>query len=441
MGAVVPVLLLGAALALIGLVLDRLLLDELDRALLGQAAVESVSLFDRLAHEPHLHLDRSPMPAARELSASGALYGPDGRLLVQTQGVVAAPAVLRPEDGPAKLETADDLRVLVVTVRSPEGRLHALRLAASLGRHRAVMRSYAQAATGVGLAVLALLAWLQVRHARALDARIQRLAAHMQRLRSGNFDDLPDADSTRDVIGDLRAAIAETTLQLRAAREAQERLLADAAHELRTPLAAMRTGVDLALRRERTPDELRETLARTREEVDRLTALAQRLLDLAAVRQAAWDMPEGELVAVVEDAMVAHAAAFAARDVGLVRAGEPQLHRRFQADPLRQVLDNLLANAIRFAPVGSTVTVEVAADGSGWRLAVCDRGPGVPEGEREAVFAPFARLDKSNPGAGLGLAIVQDVARRHGGRAWVEDAAPGARIVVTGASGAVTAPT
>ena len=165
---------------------------------------------------------------------------------------------------------------------------------------------------------------------------------------------------------------------------------------------------------------------------DRLASLAQRLLDLAAVRQAAWDMPEGDLAAAVAEAVSAHRAAFAERRVTLEVLGPPNLRVRFQPEPVRQVLDNLLGNAVRFAPEGSVVGIEFAAVDRGWRLAVRDRGPGVPEAEREAVFAPFARRDKSSPGAGLGLAIVLDVARRHGGRAWVEDAEPGARVVVTG---------
>jgi signal transduction histidine kinase len=94
------------------------------------------------------------------------------------------------------------------------------------------------------------------------------------------------------------------------------------------------------------------------------------------------------------------------------------------------VVDNLLSNALRFAPRGSTVTASVERAGDKWRLSVQDEGPGVPEAQQEAIFQPFHRPDKSSSGAGLGLAIVQDVARRHGGRAYVAAGGPGARFVV-----------
>jgi signal transduction histidine kinase len=318
----------------------------------------------------------------------------------------------------------------VVTVGSPEGQPHALRLAVPLARHHATMRMYWRAAGAIGALVTLLLLGLQIRHARTLDRRIVGLAAHMRRLRQGDFDGLPPVDTGDDVLTELREAIADATARLQAARTAQERLLADAAHELRTPLAAMRTDIDIALRRERDPAELRETLKRSRQEVDRLALLSKQLLDLAALRQTEWDRAAGDVVQVIEEALQAHRAVAEERGVRLVRAGLPMLQARFQSAPLRQVVDNLLSNALRFAPRGSTVTVAVDRAGDKWRLTVQDEGAGVPEGEQQAIFQPFHRPDKSSSGAGLGLAIVQDVARRHGGRAYVDTGGPGTRFVV-----------
>ena len=276
-----------------------------------------------------------------------------------------------------------------------------------------------------------------MRHARTLDRRIVALASHMRRLRAGEFGGSPQPDEEGDVVSELRQAIAEATAQFQAARDAQERLLADAAHELRTPLAAMRIDIDLALRKKRDSRELRDTLHRTRQEVDRLAALSQRLLDVAAVRQTAWDQPEGDVAQVVEAALQAHRGVAEARAVPLVRHGLPSLHARFQPGPLRQVLDNLLDNALNLAPRDTTVSVSLEVVPEGWHLVVTGEGPGVPEAQRQAIFAPFHRPNKGGTGAGLGLAIVRDVVERHGGQVWVQarpDGKPGARFVVQIAS-------
>ncbi|MFY0540238.1 sensor histidine kinase [Nannocystis pusilla] len=94
---------------------------------------------------------------------------------------------------------------------------------------------------------------------------------------------------------------------------------------------------------------------------------------------------------------------------------------RANPGPLRQAVDNLLANAIKFAPVGSTVDLTVRDGETALELLVEDRGPGVPLEHRETIFAPFRRLQRGVDGAGLGLAIVREVAEAHGGRAWVSE--------------------
>jgi signal transduction histidine kinase len=98
---------------------------------------------------------------------------------------------------------------------------------------------------------------------------------------------------------------------------------------------------------------------------------------------------------------------------------------------VRQALDNLLSNAIRFAPNGSTVTVRLENGAGGHVVSVHDDGPGIPPGEREAVFDAFHRVPGGAPAAkstGLGLTIVREVARHHGGRAYVADAPRGTTV-------------
>ncbi|WP_106395146.1 sensor histidine kinase, partial [Enhygromyxa salina] len=407
-GAAVPIALLIVAVVSSGLAFGRVLLAEHDRALLAQAGVEAVSLFDR-ANAPHLHLVDSPLDSQiRQFAPRGALYGPDGAPISQYPEDVAIPARVEPTGlaRTPRLETvvseAGHERQLWVRVDSPDGLPHALWLAASLERHDREMGQYWRiAALVVVLAALALLA-VQITHARRLSERVGDLTGHMRRLRAGNFDTPPPLDSQTDEIGELRRAIAETTERLAAARSSQDRLIADAAHELRTPLAAMRAGIEVALRRERPASELRETLDHTLVEVARLTDLSSSLLDLAALRSSPIERRRGDLVPVLIDAVDA-ARALAEERGCLVSVRHPgEASAEFSATAVRQALDNLLHNAIKFSPAGSEIVVELRGVGSSWEFGVVDAGPGVPAEASEAVFEPFHRLGRDGPGGGLG---------------------------------------
>jgi two-component system OmpR family sensor kinase len=278
-GAVLPAVLVALALSLIGLVLEHLLLESIDRGLALQAASESVSLFDRPGHDAHLHFGDSSLASdLRRLNHQGALYGPDGAVLVRYPERSAAPERLPPATlkrtpnlWTTTLPSGERIRELAVVIDSPRGEAHALWLAVSLASNDLALAAYARAAGLIGAAVTLLMLLLQIAHARGLAARIQRLDAHMQRLRDGDFSSPPPEDRGTDVIAALRAAIADATEKLRMAAEGQHRLVADAAHELRTPLTAIRMEIDVTLRRERERDELVGALERVSGEVDRLS--------------------------------------------------------------------------------------------------------------------------------------------------------------------------
>lgn len=439
-GAVAPAALLAVAFVFVGALLHRALHEELDRALLAQAAVESVSLFDRLGHGAHLHLDRSPIRvAAGDTPAWGSIYDSDGRrVLAVPDDAPTPPRVALPRLGEAPSLATEPgprgagQRVLLVTVASPAGEPHALRLAIPLDRTRAILRRYAAAATAVGALTALALAAVQAALLRRLRGRIGAMGEHMARLRRGDLAGEPAADAVGDELSALRDVIAAATAELRAARDARERLVADAAHELRTPLAAMRTDLDVTLRRERPASELRETLGRVRGEVARLSALAEQLLDVTARRAAAATLADDDLAACVRQAADALGALAAERGVSLAVEAPASLPARFDRAAIARVVGNLVDNATRFAPAGSAVTVRALARDGRALVAVEDAGEGVAASAREAIFEPFHRADRRTPGAGLGLAIVRAVARQHGGDATVEDGpAGGARFVVT----------
>jgi signal transduction histidine kinase len=425
-GAVMPTALLVVAIVVAGLVFERAMLAEHDRALIGQGAVEAVSLFDRAA-APHLHLSESPLEReVGEHPPVGALYGPDGEPVTTYPEGADVPVRVRPGEltyEPAlhtEHAAAGRRRVLRLRVDDPRGRPFALWLSASLDRHDREMEAY-WSISGIVLAIVAgLVLVVQLGHARGLALRVGNLGDHMRRLRAGRLDARPAPDPTRDEIAELRDAIAETTAALESAHQARDRLVADAAHELRTPLASMRAGIDVALRRERSGEELRATLDEVRGEVDRLAELATRLLDPAALRASPLEQTRGDLVPLVVEAVDAARAAGEPRGVLVELRAPARAMVEHAPGAMRQALDNLLANAIKLSPPGGRVDVELRVDDGGACLVVADRGPGVPASEREAIFQPFHRVAHDVPGKGLGLAIVHDVAVRHGGRAWVE---------------------
>jgi two-component system sensor histidine kinase TctE len=207
--------------------------------------------------------------------------------------------------------------------------------------------------------------------------------------------------------------------------ETQRRFIADAAHQLRTPLAGLRSQTELALGL-RDPATMQRTLERLAAGTEHATALANRLLMLARagtyVRSKQADV---DLVALAKDVIAEHLPAANARmqDLGFEGPSTPGV-MTVHGDRLllRELLSNLLDNAIRYTPDGGVITVEMGRDRrANAVIAVRDTGPGVPDDERARVFEPFYRgRDAIASGTGLGLAIVRTIADVHGATVTLE---------------------
>jgi signal transduction histidine kinase len=442
-GALVPTALLVLAVVVTGQLFERSMMDAVDEAIATQAAVEAVSLFDGPeGPRPHVHLGISPLGASVDGVASDiAVYDEAGVRVASHPSDERGPATLRPDDaggetpGTPVTRTRDGraFRELSLVVRSPTGARYAVWLGHDLSSHAATLAAFRQSAfLAIAITGLVLLA-LQLFATGRLHRRVAALVGHVASLRDGEAPRaLPD-DGSPDELGVLRKAIAEAAEKVHLARLAQERLVADAAHELRTPLATMRASIEVTLRRERSKEDLREVLEELREEVDRLSALATTLLDLAALRARDAERLDFDLAPLVQQAIAAAEGAAEARGVALALDAPARCEMRGSPREVRQAVDNLLVNALAHAPAGTEVGVQVRVEGGRARVLVRDRGPGVPEGARDAIFEPFHRVQPldadASPGAGLGLAIVRDVARRHGGRAFVDaTVGPGAAI-------------
>lgn len=232
-------------------------------------------------------------------------------------------------------------------------------------------------------------------------------------------NDLRPLDETR-APGEVRPLILEVNAlieRLKAMMDAQRRFVADAAHQLRTPFAGLKSQAELA-RREPVAEPVRESLERICDGAQRCSHLVNQLLTLAR------NEPEARLNAPLElldlhrvaQETAAHWVPEALRkniDLGFEGA-ERQLPIKGNEAGLRDLIDNLIDNAIRYTPAGGHITVRVGYGDSAW-LQVEDDGPGIPPDQRDLVFERFHRIPGSGqPGSGLGLAIVLEVALRHG---------------------------
>jgi signal transduction histidine kinase len=403
-----------------------------------QAAVESVSLFDGPEGEVHLHMSTSPLEReVRGFVPTAAIYKSDGSLMLSyPEHAPYTETRVLPQDVHADprvetrmVEDGTRLREVTSSLIGEDGDLYSLRISGSLAGIDHTMSVYWRTTLIGVLLFTLLLVTVQGLQAGQLSKRLAALGMHVARVREGHLDgELPE-DRTGDEIAALRDVLADATHRLKDARSSQERLVADAAHELRTPLTIMRTSIDLALRRRREADELREALEETRNEVDRLTALASRLLDLAVSGQASLDRATADLKEIVLESVDAFLPEAERRHQSIATDLPDRAVASVHAPSVRQAVDNLLSNATKFAPTGSEIRVALHKTGDRWAFSVEDAGPGIPREQREAVFAPFHRGDDSPSGAGLGLAIVREVAGRHGGRAFVDEASKQTRLI------------
>jgi two-component system, OmpR family, sensor histidine kinase QseC len=211
-----------------------------------------------------------------------------------------------------------------------------------------------------------------------------------------------------------------------AARVAQQRFVADAAHELRTPFAALRLQAQVAMRTEPGADQ-QLALERLQQGIDRSTRVAEQLLELARMDSLGPAIPRQAVVlAALGEDLLADSFSLAARRGLVLRAALPDAQVMSHPALLHTAMRNLLDNALRYSPPGSVVTLGAEQlEGGNWCLFVQDAGPGMSEQECERALQPFVRLHAGDEmGSGLGLAIVQRVALLLGARLQLMPADP-----------------
>jgi signal transduction histidine kinase len=228
----------------------------------------------------------------------------------------------------------------------------------------------------------------------------------------------------RDELGRLAETFNELLGRLEAAMMQQRQFMADASHELRTPVATARTAANIALQQpHRTEGDYRETLVIVEEQTARLSRIVDDMFTLA--RADAGNYPVHQtpmyLDEVVDDVVRAARVLASPQGVSIQPVIIPSAVFSGDEDLIRRLIVNLLDNAIRHAPHGSTVRVALEQTPDGYAISVSDQGPGIPSHIQPHIFERFYRGDaargrgQSDGGAGLGLALARWIATVHGG--------------------------
>ncbi len=404
-----------------------------DRTLLGSAQV----IGERLQIEGgHVVVDLPPAAlemlrtdahdriyyGVREVDGGGHVSGYAGLPLPQPAAAAVGPTFYNDHYG--------DQAVRIVAHRfdvidGERRRPLLVQVAETLEARRQVTQQRVALAAAVQLALLAVAAGLIVLGVRRGLAPLKRLRSEV---RARDADDLTPI-GTRDVpreVAPLIHAINTHTQRQRQLRELQQRFVADASHQLKTPLTLLRAQVDHALQQSEVP-AMREVLRQIRDSSLGTQRLVSQLLSLARSDPGLALAKEPlRLDSLAHDVTFELLALARTRAIDLGFEGDHPVTVVGDRVLLHEAIANLVHNAITYTADGGIVTVRVHTRDGAAALTVCDNGPGIPAEERERVFERFYRRPGSKgSGSGLGLSIVKEIADRHGAQLSLHDAAEG----------------
>lgn len=267
--------------------------------------------------------------------------------------------------------------------------------------------------------------------ARGMTYPLREMAAAATEMARGRHDRRVTATS-RDEVGDLARAFNQMAAELAEVDRVRRDFVANASHELRTPIGALRALMENVV--DGVEDADRDTTTRMLMQVERLGRLVDQLLDLS--RLESGSVPFSPRPVIVGDVVetVVRDARLTEPSVVFRTSGDMEATVHGDADRIQQVVGNLVDNAARHSPAGGVVGVEIAGGDGRVRISVTDAGPGISPEDAERVFERFYRADTARPadgGVGLGLAIARWIVDLHGGEIRVEQAdRPGCRMVV-----------
>lgn len=265
---------------------------------------------------------------------------------------------------------------------------------------------------------------------RAL-APLEQMARRAEEITSERLHERLPEENKDDELGQLARAFNNTLARLEQSFEQLRRFTADASHELRTPLASMRSVGEVGLQKDGSREEYRDIIGSMLEEVIRLTRLVDNLLTISRADAGAIQLNRSvfSVLELAREAIALFEVLIEEKSQKVVLTGDDGAMVQGDRLFLRQSLVNILHNAVKYSPVGGTISVRVRHDETGRVVVeIADTGPGIPRQDLTRVFDRFYRVDKSRSrnegGAGLGLAIANWAVEAHGGKIGL-DSTPG----------------
>ena len=365
-----------------------------------------------------------------------SITNPQGKVIDGEQDMPPLPAYQRIRPGHVILydgvKDGDQVRVaaFALSLKGTSARGTALVQVGETLSHRSAMANRATLAIVIPMLLMTLTAAVAI--AYGVGKGLEPLSRLRDRLSARQAFDLSPVplEGTPAELRPFLDEINSLLQRLSEAVESQSRFVADAAHQLRTPIAGIRAQAEAALTSARH-DDAQHALARIAQSTQTMGDLVQKLLILARVDAAENTLRLNRLdsVDVVREVAREWVPQALAKGVEIgFETNDGEAWVMGDAQLLREMLANLIDNALRYGGTHITLTVRRAGEGVAWQVA--DDGPGIPASQRAAVFAPFHRLSGSVDGAGLGLTIVERIAHLHGAKVQLETGEAGGGLVV-----------
>lgn len=393
--------------------------------------VEGLLYFGSAGHL-QLHEEYHSRPQSRLLvDRLMEVHRPSGELLYRNPrlgGMALGGPVQRGEGYPSYNERvfrlADGTPVLMISHLHPvEGQPLVIRIAYDLGPANTRMMQFLLVLLLALPATLIIAGFAGYRIARKALAPLGRMASQAEQITASRLHDRLPIDNEDDELGQMARVFNRLLVRLEQSFTQLQRFTSDAAHELRTPLASMRSVGEVGLQQERTEEGYREIISSMLEETASLTQLIDGLLMMAKAESGQISVRATEFAAEALISEVAGLLDVIAEERGVSIRGEQGMRNTLHADRalVRLALVNVLHNAIKFSPPGSEVLIAsetVKKDGNPFlRISVKDVGPGVGDAEKVLVFSRFYRSEatRAQEGAGLGLSIAKWAIEANGG--------------------------
>ena len=418
--------------------------ESLDPGLRTQADALARAL--RASDGEALGLDElGPNALVRTRELVAQVLDGEGRLLESTReagtqnvltGAEARTALRAPVFTEAKLHREnEEFRVLARTIETPAGD-RVVVVGESLESANEAVDRVDSALLFAGIAVVLVAGLGAYVLAGAALRPVERMRRHAAVISERDPTLQLAVPGTHDELAALGTTLNDLLERLRVALEHERRFVADAGHELRTPLAVLQTELELSQRRTRSHEELLATVANARRETERLARLTEELLFLATADDDRREISRepGRIAPILEEAIAALSTRADEQTVTLELDADPTVEAPVSPALLRRAVENLVENALRYAPPGSQVSISARTDSDGLvAIDVLDEGPGFPPEFLPHAFERFRRADdarsRDSGGTGLGLAIVFAVAQAHGGTAVAANRAEGGAVV------------